>query len=135
LIVNKYLVWGKLVVYRTEGAFHIPGREQEVVTQILLILSSISVAQGGDTLQPFWHNTIPDGSQPFLSMPQRHPDFNEVQSPHLGGNATSGFTSPLFLPPHTKYIQFEKHCGEKATVKRNKKCQYFSLRGNNRKLG
>lgn len=69
---------GKAGVLQNGRSLHIPDREQEVIwaaafTQILLILSHISVAQGVGTRQPSWHNSILDGAQPSLSMPQRHP--------------------------------------------------------------
>lgn len=107
---------GKAGVLQNGRSLHIPDREKEVIwatvlTQILLILSHISAAQRGGTLPPSWHNGIPDGAQFSLSMPQRHPALNEVQFLHLGGKATCGFTSPLFLPLHKKHIQFEKHYG------------------------
>lgn len=118
LSVNKYLVWGKLVEpsHPREGA---GGYLSCSTHTILLILSHISAPQGGGTLRPPWHNSFPDGAQPPLSVPQRHPALREAQPLHLGDNITCGFTSPLFLPPHAKYIQFEKHGGGKATVKRN----------------
>lgn len=135
---------GKAGVLHNGRGLHIPDREQEVIwaaglTQILLILSYFSVAQGGGTLQPSWHNSIPDGAQTSLSVPQRHPALNEVHSVstlrrqcHLWIYQSSFSPFPLPFPPQKRlYIQFEKHCFFHWWWKGNSedKSQYFVLRG------